>query len=92
MKKLLGLLTLLAALSPMPVFAASASDQALINKAYEAQHFCRIPEDAPSMEASDKACAERETLWRQVEARGYCFDQHEQEFVTCNLPKLQIRQ
>jgi hypothetical protein len=77
------LLAVLLFLSATPALAVS--DRELAQQAYDAYYLCKVPPDAPSQEASDKACAERDGLWKKVKERGYCFFAYEQDFVPCSI-------
>jgi hypothetical protein len=88
MKTLVGMLIALSFATP----AFAVTDGELIAKQYEARHFCRIPEDAPSIKASERACEESRSLAKTLTVKGYCYTVSEQEWVKCNLPRLQIRQ
>lgn len=68
-------------LASTPTFAAT--DAEIIEKQYEAAHWCRIPEDAPSKDASEKACADKVALASQLQKLGYCFNDAERDWRKC---------
>jgi hypothetical protein len=87
MKTLVGLLIALTVASP----ALATTDAELMQRQYKAQHWCQIPEDAPDVAASDKACADSKALSAWLAEKGYCYDRSEQEWVACRVPKLTVR-
>lgn len=79
MLRLIALTALVLAANP----ALALTDAELITRQYEAQHWCKIPEDAPDQAASDKACEDKVALADKLEKLGYCLVLSEQEWHKC---------
>lgn len=79
MLRLIALAALVLAANP----ALALTDAELIAKQYETRKICRIPDEAVTIEQSDKACEDAKVLVGQLVAKGYCFDRSEQEWRKC---------